>query len=54
MRSMQTSAKEREKAATVIEQLVVKNCCDEVDRRYLMSELLKIVQMLQPGIGKLK
>lgn len=48
---MQTTARESEKAATVIETLVSENCCDSVDRRFLMSELLKIAQQSKAGNG---
>ncbi|XP_055310881.1 DNA-dependent protein kinase catalytic subunit-like [Sitodiplosis mosellana] len=50
VRSMQTSAREKDKAGAVIEALVLKNCCDSIDRIYLMSELLKIAQLSKPGI----
>lgn len=49
---MQTGAREKEKAGAVIETLVLKNCCDDVDRIYLMSELLKVAQLSKPGTGK--
>lgn len=51
IRSMQTSSKEKEKAVAVIEQFVVKKCCDIIDRRYVMEGLLSIEKMLKPGIG---
>lgn len=52
IRSMQALARQKEKAGAVIEALVTENCCDSVDRCYLMAELLKVAQMLKPGIGK--
>lgn len=48
---MQTSAHEKEKAGAVIEMLVSENCCDSVDRCYLMRELLKVAELSKPGIG---
>lgn len=48
---MQTSAREKEKAGAVIEILVSENCCDAVDRIYLMTELLRVAQLSTPGIG---
>lgn len=48
---MHTSARESEKAGAVIEKLISKNCCEPVDRCYLMSELLKIAQLSTPGTG---
>lgn len=52
IRSMQTSAREKEKAGAVIETLVIENCCDSVDRSYLMKELIAIVSSLKAGTGK--
>lgn len=49
---MHTSAREKDKAGAVIEALVLKNCCDSVDRCYLMGELLKVAQLSKPGTGK--
>lgn len=49
---MHTSAREKDKAGAVIETLVVKNCCDDVDRIFLMDELLKVAQLSKPGTGK--
>ena len=49
---MHTSAREKDKAGAVIEALVLKNCCDSVDRKYLMDELLKVAQVSQTGTGK--
>lgn len=49
---MQTSAREKEKAGAVIETLVIENCCDSVDRSYLMKELIAIVSSLKAGTGK--
>lgn len=51
IRSMQTSAKEKEKAVAVIERFVVNKCCDSIDRRYVMEGLLNIEKLLKPGIG---
>lgn len=51
IRSMQASAKEKEKAVAVIETFVVKKCCDSVERRIVMEGLLSIEKMLKPGIG---
>lgn len=48
---MQPSAKEKEKSVAVIEQFVVKKCCDSVDRSYVMEQLLKIEKTLKTGIG---
>lgn len=51
IRSIQTSAKESEKAVAVIEKFVQGKCCDSVDRCYVMNDLLKIEKTLKPGIG---
>lgn len=52
VRSMNTSAREKDKAGAVIEALVVKNCCD-VDRCNLMKQLLETAHTSKPGNGKL-
>lgn len=49
---MQAGAREKDKAGAVIETLVHKNCCDDVDRIYLMSELLTVAQLSKPGTGE--
>lgn len=49
---MQTSAKETEKAVAVVEKFVQEKCCDSVDRRYLMEELLRIETRSKPTVGR--
>lgn len=51
VRSMNTSAREKDKAGAVIEALVLKNCCD-VDRCDLMKQLLETAHTSKPGNGK--
>lgn len=51
---MQSGAREKDKAGAVIESLVLKKCCDDVDRRYLMTELIKAAESSKPGTGMIK
>lgn len=51
IRSEQASAREGEKAVALIEKFVNEKCCDEVDQRYVMNELLRIEKMKKSGIG---
>lgn len=48
---MHSGAREKDKAGAVIETLVLKNCCDDVDRNYLMSELVKAAESSKTGTG---
>lgn len=50
---MHSGAREKDKAGAVIETLVLKNCCDNVDRHYLMSDLLKAAESSKTGTGKI-
>ncbi|XP_031631692.1 DNA-dependent protein kinase catalytic subunit-like [Contarinia nasturtii] len=45
IRSMITSAKEKERAGSVIETLISEKCCSSVDRTFLMNELLRVVEI---------